>query len=94
MEESKKDFKKFVENVQMDLPESLSETFHNISVEPAKVTKLQGQSYTGISVRKDESAIGMTVNLNQFFREYEAGAAYEEVLQGITDFVTIADAHQ
>ena len=70
------DFKKFVENVQMDLPKSLSETFHNISVEPAKVTKLQGQSYTGISVRKDESAIGMTVNLNQFFREYEAGAAY------------------
>ena len=83
------DFKKFVENMQMDLPKSLSETFHNISVEPAEVTKLQGQSYTGISVRKDESAIGMTVNLNPFFREYEAGTAYEEVLQGITDFVTI-----
>lgn len=81
------DYKKFEDNVRMDLPKSLLGTFPHISVEPAEVTKLQGMSYSGISVRQDGSQMSMTVNLDSFYRDYESGAVYEDVLQGITDYV-------
>ena len=81
------DYKKFEDNVRMDLPKSLLGTFPHISVEPAEVTKLQGMSYSGISVRQEGSQMSMTINLDSFYRDYESGAVYEDVLQGITDYV-------
>lgn len=81
------DYKKFEDNVRMDLPKSLLGTFPHISVEPAEVTKLQGMSYSGISVRQEGSQMPMTINLDSFYRDYESGAVYEDVLQGITDYV-------
>ena len=44
-------------------------------------------SYSGITVRQEGAQMSMTVNLDSFYRDYESGAVYEDVLQGITDYV-------
>ena len=81
------DFKKFEENVRMDLPKSLSGTFPHISVESAEVSKLQGMSYSGLGIRQEGSNVAMTIGLESFYQDYEAGSTYEEVLQKLTDHV-------
>ena len=78
-------FEKFTENVQADLTKSLSDAFPDVSVEVMEVNKLQGQSYTGLSIMREESAVAPSINLMPFFEMYEDGAVYEDVLQKITD---------
>lgn len=80
-------FEKFTENVRDDLAKTLSDSFSNISVEISEVSKLQGQSYTGLAIRHDDSAIAASINLEQFYDLYEDGAIYEDVLQKLTDHV-------
>ena len=81
------DYEKFVENVQADLIKSLSDSYHNVTVEPIEVSKLQGQSYSGVSIKHDDSAISTSVNLEQFYGMYQDGSSYENVLQEIADAV-------
>lgn len=81
------DYEKFVENVQADLIKSLSDSCHNVTVEPIEVSKLQGQSYSGVSIKHDDSAISTSVNLEQFYGMYQDGSSYENVLQEIADAV-------
>ena len=80
-------FEKFAENVKEDLAKTLSDTFPNVSVELIEVNKLQGQSYTGLSIKHDESDVAPSINLNQFYEKYEDGSNYEDVLQNLTDVV-------
>lgn len=86
-------YEKFAENVQADLTKSLSDTFPNVSVETMKVNKLQGQSYSGITINHDESAVAPSINLEPFFEMYENGEIYEDVLQRITDIVVTSFSH-
>ena len=83
------DYEKFVENVQADLIKSLSDSYHNATVEPIeiKLQKLQGQSYSGVSIKHDDYAISTSVNLEQFYGMYQDGSSYENVLQEIVDAV-------
>ena len=87
-------FEKFAENMQADLPKSLSNTFPDVSVEVTDVNKLQGQSYTGLAIRFDNSEIAASINLEQFYEMYEDGATYENVLQQLTDFVVTSHSQK
>lgn len=81
------DYEKFVEKVQMDLMKNLPDQYGNITAEPVEVNKLQGQSYLGLSIRHDNSAIAESLNLSTLYELYQDGLPYENVLQKITDMV-------
>lgn len=81
------DYEKFVEKVQMDLMQKLSGQYRNVTIEPIEVSKLQGQSYLGLSVRHDDSAIAESLNLSTLHEWYQNGLPYENILQKITDMV-------
>lgn len=44
-------------------------------------------SYSGLSIQQADSKIAMTVDLEAFYKQYETGTMYEDVLQSITDYV-------
>lgn len=55
------ELKEFVDQVQNELPGHFSEKLKNADVSTAEVNKLQGQSYSGITIRPESSDIGMTI---------------------------------
>lgn len=58
-----------------------------------EVSKLQGQSYTGMSVRPEDSAIGATLNLKEFYEAFDSGLPMEEVMNRIQYSVDMAIRH-
>lgn len=56
------DFKEFVNKLEQDLKDALSEISPGADVRQNSVEKLQGTSYTGISITPADSHVGMNLN--------------------------------
>lgn len=74
------DKREFVERLTQDL--SAARPDREFSVQ--KVEKLQGQSYTGISMRETDSMISAVMNPEQFFNEYQNGREYSAILNQVS----------
>lgn len=70
------DKREFIEQLAQDL--SVARPDMEFSVQ--EVEKLQGQSYTGISMGQTDSTISAVLNLEQFFEEYQNGREYSAIL--------------
>lgn len=70
------DKREFIEQLAQDL--SVARPDMEFSVQ--EVEKLQGQSYTGISMGQTDSIISAVLNLEQFFEEYQNGREYSAIL--------------
>ena len=74
------DFKEFVNKLEQDLKEALSDISPGAQVRQTPVEKLQAGSYTGISITPADTNIGMNLNANLLFAQMQEGRSYEGVL--------------
>ena len=67
------DYKEFIEMVKQDLPQKLSGILEGANISDAKVDKIQGNSYEGISITPAGSFMGVTMDLQSYFEMYNDG---------------------
>ena len=80
------DYEQFLEQVKADLQEQ----FSYMNVEIRSVEKLQGQSYTGISITPEGSNAGATMNLHSQYEMLQDGVPMDIVMRRIENLA--ADA--
>ena len=80
------DYEQFLEQVKADLQEQ----FPYMNVEIRSVEKLQGQSYTGISITPEGSNAGATMNLHSQYEMLQDGVPTDIVMRRIENLA--ADA--
>ena len=80
------DYEQFLEQVKADLQEQ----FPYMNVEIRNVEKLQGQSYTGISITPEGSNAGATMNLHSQYEMLQDGVPMDIVMRRIENLA--ADA--
>lgn len=73
------DFDKFVQQAR----EALQSQFPDMQFDIRSVEKLQGESYTGITMTPAGSNIGATLNMNRSFEAMENGSPFAAVMNNI-----------
>ena len=73
-------FEEFREKLRNDLPGVLPVDMQNVSIDFHHTEKLQNGSYDGMVIRPEGQPIGMTIDLNRFYNEYENGTPYDGCL--------------
>lgn len=74
------------QNLTMD---AVKNAFPDLSVEKQDVSKLQGQSYTGMAVKPEGSNIAATVNLRLFYDNVERGdMSFRAAIRNIIDNIS------
>lgn len=81
------------EEFMMRVIDEMRDRFPEADLSVQEVSKLQGQSYTGLSVRPENSAIGATLNLKEFYEAFDSGLPMEEVMNRIQYSVDMAIRH-
>ena len=74
------DFKEFVNKLEQDLKDFLSDTSPGAQIRQTPVEKLQAGSYTGISITPADTNVGMNINADQLYAQMQDGRSYEGVL--------------
>ena len=76
-------FEEFKEKLTEDLKQALYEqTGEEYSVYVSTVNKLQNESYEAFTLKAEGSQIGVNLNVQALFEDYEEGRSYEEVFDG------------
>jgi len=70
------DFSQFAD----EFTKNMSEQFKNLEVRRADVDKLQGQSYHGLVLKAPEGPVGISINLDNYYRKIGKGQTMAEVL--------------
>lgn len=73
------DFKEFTDRMEESLKVALEDGPQQASVVRRDVEKLQGQSYTALSVSPPDGNVGMNINLNALYEQMQDGASYQSV---------------
>ena len=71
----------------------MRDRFPDFDISKQEVSKLQGESYTGMAVRPENSEIGATLNLQDFYKALDSGMFLEDVLDSIERSVVSAVRH-
>ena len=71
----------------------MRDRFPDFDISKQEVSKLQGESYTGMAVRPENSEIGATLNLQDFYKALSSGMFLEDVLDSIERSVVLAVRH-
>lgn len=79
-------FEEFTEMIK----EEILKNFPEYELHEERVEKLQKQSYNGLVVKEADSNIGMTLNLDGYYKQMEDGRDVDEILKEITDTVITA----
>ena len=79
------DFNEFRERVKEALPDFLTDDLRNAEIKDTAVNKLQGESYSGISVTPEGSRVGVSINLEDAFLDYQTGSQFTAVMNGLAD---------
>ena len=80
------DYEQFLEQVK----ERLQDQFPRMDVNIRSVEKLQGESYTGISITPEGSNAGATMNLHLQYEQLRDGVPLESVMRRIEDIANEA----
>ena len=79
------EFNEFRERVKEALPDFLTDDLRNAEIKDTAVNKLQGESYLGISVTPEGSRVGVIINLEDAFLDYQTGSQFTAVMNGLAD---------
>ena len=79
------DFNEFREKVKETLPDFLTDDLRNAEIKDTAVNKLQGESYSGISVTPEGSSVGVSINLEDAFLDYQTGDQFTAVMNRLAD---------
>ena len=71
----------------------MRDRFPDFDISKQEVSKLQGESYTGMAVRPENSEIGATLNLQDFYEALGSGMFLEDVMDSIERSVVSAVRH-
>ena len=71
----------------------MRDRFPDFDISKQEVSKLQGESYTGMAVRPENSEIGATLNLEDFYKALGFGMFIEDVMDSIERSVVSAVRH-
>lgn len=82
------DFDEFKEQLRNDLPGKLPVDMQNVSIDFQHTEKLQNGSYDGMVIRPEGQSVGMNVDLNRFYDQYQNGTSYEECLDELGAIVS------
>ncbi len=74
------DFKEFTDKLEQNLKVALEDGPMNASVIRHEVEKMQGQSYTALTVSPANSNVGMNINVDSLYEQMQYGASYQNVL--------------
>ncbi|MDO4649671.1 MAG: DUF5688 family protein [Eubacteriales bacterium] len=74
------DFKEFTDKLEQNLKVALEDGPMKASVVRHDVEKMQGQSYTAITVSPANSNVGMNINADALYEQMEYGATYQNVV--------------
>lgn len=83
------DYKQFMDWVA----EEMRARFPGADISIQEVSKLQGQSYTGMSVRLEDSDIAATLDLKPFYEGFESDLAFDDVMDLVEHTVASAIRH-
>ncbi len=81
------EFNEFREKVKESLPDFLTDDLRNAEIKDTAVNKLQGESYTGISVTPEGSRVGVSINLEDVFLDYQTGSQFTAVMNRLADTI-------
>ena len=79
------EFNEFREKVKEALPDFLTDDLKNAEIKDTAVNKLQGESYSGISVTPEGSRVGVSINLEDSFLDYQTGSQFTAVMNRLAD---------
>lgn len=71
----------------------MRDRFPDFDISKQEVSKLQGESYTGMAVRPENSEIGATLNLQDYYKALGFGMFLEDVMDSIERSVVSAVRH-
>ena len=84
------DFETFKENLAKDVKTILDErTGGNTTVETRTVDKMN-ETYDAITVKPEDSIIGVNLNASALYKEYEDGKSYDSIVNGAADVASNA----
>ena len=79
------DFETFKENLASDVKEQFYERYgKEVSVENHKVEKMN-ETYDALTVKPEDSIIGVNINVNTLYKDYEEGRSYDAIVNGATE---------
>lgn len=79
------DFKEFTTRAEQDIRAALEDASPGVGLGMNQVEKLQGESYTAITLTPEGTNIGMNLNLNQLYDRMQSGEDYDSILQAAVD---------
>lgn len=74
------DFKEFADKIEQNLKVALEEGPLGAHVQRHEIEKMQGQSYTALTVVPADKNIGMNINVDAMYEQMQYGASYQNVL--------------
>ncbi len=74
------DFKEFTDKLEQNLKVALEDGPAHASVVRHDVEKMQGLSYTALTVSPANSNVGMNINVDSLYEQMQYGATYQNVL--------------
>ena len=78
-------FEEFTQYVQGFIKDFLPEKYADAEVSLQEVMKNNDEKLTGLVIRTEDSNITPTIYLNEYFKEYEAGASLEDLMKSVAD---------
>ena len=75
------DYREFIEV----MAEEIRSRMPDADVSIRDVTKLQGESYTGICVKPRDKIGGPVLNMQEEYEQYRAGASYKKIMNSVMD---------
>ena len=90
------EFNEFREKVKVALPGFLTDDLRNAEIKDTAVNKLQGESYSGISITPEGSRVGVSINLEDAFLDYQTGSQFTAVMNRLADTIvgTLGERNQ
>ncbi len=78
------------EQFKTDVVEEMSERFPDCEIHLQDVTKLQGESYTGLSIRPEGSSVAASMNLADAFERVNSNSSFnlDDAMNWIADQIT------
>ena len=75
----------FAEAVRKDLQDNLSELFPGVTVNIQQVDKIQGGSYLGLRIDREDGLASPVLNLEQPYQDMKTVRPYEKVIRDIAE---------
>ncbi len=74
------DFKEFTDKLEQDLKVALEDGPLGASIKRHEMEKMQGQSYTALTVMPADKNVGININVDVLYEQMQYGASYQNVL--------------